>query len=282
MDGLGTILQANNIHRVAKAKYEQAYKTQQASNQLKAAQGNLANWSRSLGNRRRIEAAELEYNRGMEQLSHETRQMGKQRSNLTLAVAEEQGAISARAAMAGVGGSTIDAMDMLVSLQGATNEEELDQAINQMVHFGKQNMVTGLMNQYMATDKTQTMMDFDYTKHIEPKPMKRRLGKLIGVAVATYFGGPMAGEAVSNLAVGEWQATNADFQGMNKNFGQAMSNGMQAWQDTSDRGGAWGKDVMRGFRASGGGTDGYKPSGGANISKGAGGANKKSWFGKGK
>lgn len=281
MDGLGTILQANNIHRIAQAKYEQAYKTQQASNKLKAAQGNLANWSRSLSNRRRIEAAELEFNRANEQLSHEVRQLGKQRSNADLAHAEERGVIAARAAMAGVGGSTVDAMDMLVTLQGATTNEELDQAFEQMTVFGKQNIVTGLMNQYMATDKSQTMMDFDYSKHIEPKRMKRRLGKLIGVGVASFFLGPEGGKAVADFAVGEWEATNANYDGAMRNFGSAIQSGVNAWKETSERGEAWGKDVMRGFRASGGGSNAYKTGGGANISKGTS-SNKKSWFGKGK
>lgn len=280
MDGLGTILQANNITRIAKAKYEQARDTQRANNQLKKAQGDLANWSRSLGNRRRIEASEKEFNRGIEQISHETRQMGKQQTALTLDTAEQRGALLARAAMTGVGGSTVEAMENLVALQAATTTEEMDQAMNQMVHFGKQNLVTGLMNSYMSQDFSQTMMDFDFTKHIEPERMKRRLGKLVGVAVATYFGGPMAGEAVSDIAVGEWKASNADYGGAMQSFGQGIQGGMQAWQQTSERGSSWGGDVMRGMRANGGGSENY-----AKVSNNSTMTNKttkssKSWFGK--
>lgn len=278
MAGLGTILQANNQHRIAKAKYEQARDTQRANNKLKKAQGDLANWSRSLGNRRRIEAAEKEFNRGVEQISHETRQMGKQRTALSLDSAEQRGALLARAAMTGVGGSTVESMENLMALQAATSNEELDQAMEQLVHFGKQNLVTGMMNSYLSQDFSQTMMDFDFTKHVEPQRMKGRLGKLIGVGVATWFGGPQAGDAVANLAVGEWKADNADYIGAMQSFGQAIQGGVSAWDAYSARGTSWGGDVLRGMRATGRGSDSY-----ANITKNASTTNKsatrsKSWF----
>lgn len=252
MDGIGTILQANNITRVARAKYQSAVATQAANNKLKKAQGDLANWSRSLGNRRKVEAAQKEFNRGVEQLSNETRQAGKQRTQNTLNSAEQRGALVARAAMTGVGGSTVEAMENLIGLQAATTQEEIDQAVDNMQYSAKENLTTALMNTYMSQDFSQTMMDFDFTQHIEPQAMKRRLGKLIGVAVATYFGGPMAGEAVSNLAVGEWEATNGNFTGANQSFGAAMTQAGGAMQQWSDRGGtAWGSDVVRGMRATG-------------------------------
>ncbi|QOI69541.1 internal virion protein [Xanthomonas phage Xaa_vB_phi31] len=252
MDGIGTILQANNITRVARAKYQSAVATQAANNKLKKAQGDLANWSRSLGNRRKVEAAQKEFNRGVEQLSNETRQAGKQRTQNTLSSAEQRGALVARAAMTGVGGSTVEAMENLIGLQAATTQEEIDQAVDNMQYSAKENLTTALMNTYMSQDFSQTMMDFDFTQHIEPQAMKRRLGKLIGVAVATYFGGPMAGEAVSNLAVGEWEATNGNFTGANQSFGAAMTQAGGAMQQWSDRGGtAWGSDVVRGMRATG-------------------------------
>ncbi|AHB12133.1 internal virion protein [Xylella phage Paz] len=282
MDGLGTILQANNITRVARAKYQSAVATQAANNKLKKAQGDLANWSRSLSNRRRVEAAQKEFNRGVEQLSNETRQAGKQATGITLDSSEQRGALLARAAMTGVGGSTVEAMENLINLQAATSQEEIDQAVDNMQYSAKQNLTTALMNTYMSQDFSQTMMDFDFTKHIEPQGMKRRLGKLVGVAVATYFGGPMAGEAVSNLAVGEWQATNGDFQGANQSFGAAMTQAGGAMQQWSDRGGtAWGEDVWRGMRANGSnaGAASIQATGGMSTKKAqSASSSSKSWF----
>lgn len=279
MDGIGTILQANNITRVARAKYQSAVATQAANNKLKKAQGDLANWSRSLGNRRKVEAAQKEFNRGVEQLSNETRQAGKQRTQNTLNSAEQRGALLARAAMTGVGGSTVEAMENLIGLQAATTQEEIDQAVDNMQYSAKENLTTALMNTYMSQDFSQTMMDFDFTQHIEPQAMKRRLGKLVGVAVATYFGGPMAGEAVSNLAVGEWEATNGNFTGANQSFGAAMTQAGGAMQQWSDRGGtAWGEDVWRGMRANGSNA-GAKTSGAVSTKKATSASSgSKSWF----
>lgn len=245
---IGTILQAPNMHRVAVANWEKETGTRAANNKLKKSQGDLSTWSRSLGNKKRVDAAESEFNRQIEGLSHELRQMGKQSTGATLAAAEQQGALMALAAFSGVGGSSVEAMENLVSLQDATTQEELQQAMDNMNYFGKENAATIMGNAYDAQDFSQTLVDLDFTKSIRPVAMKRRLGKLIGVAVATYFGGPQAGEAVSDIAVGEWKATNADFAGAMTSYGSAIQNGMSAWKDTSERGGAWGKDVMEGLR----------------------------------
>ncbi|UNY50209.1 internal virion protein [Stenotrophomonas phage vB_SmeS_BUCT700] len=245
---LGTILQAPNIHRVAVANWEKETKTRAANNDLKRAQGNLSTWSRSLGNKKRVQAAEEEYNRQMEGLSHELRQMGKQSATAYLSASEQQGALMALAAFSGVGGSSVEAMENLVSLQDATTQEELQQAMDNMNYFGKENAATVMGNAYESQDFSQTQLDLDFTKSLRPVAMKRRLGKLIGVAVASYFGGPQAGEMVADVAVGEWKAHNGDFQGAMGAYGSAIQNGMQAWKDTSERGGAWGKDVMEGLR----------------------------------
>ncbi|WWO60312.1 internal virion protein [Xanthomonas phage SB4] len=245
---VGTILQANNMHRVAVANWEKETKTRAANNELKVAQGNLANWSRSLGNKKRVQAAEVEFNRRMEAMSHELRQMGKQGTTATLQAAEQQGALQALAAFSGVGGASVEAMENMISLQDATTQEELQQAINNMAYSGSLDAAQIMGNAYDSQDFSQTIMSFDYTKSVKPQAMKRRLGKLIGVAVATYFGGPQAGEAVADIAVGEWRATNADFQGAMQSYGSAIQNGGQALKDTMERGSAYGSDVMKGMR----------------------------------
>lgn len=279
MSSLGTILQANNIQRVAEANYEASRDTRIANNKLAAAKGNLANWSRSLGNRRRVQAAEREFNRSIEALVHETKQAGKQVSNMSLQYAEQMGALQAQAAFNGVGGSTVEMMENLVSLQMASSEEEVKQQVEMMSVYGKENAGQIMADSYNSADFSQAIMEFDFAKDIAPKKMKRRLGKLIGVAVATYFGGPMAGEAVADFAVGEWQASNGNFTGAMQQFGQGVQNAGKAWQDYSDRGGsAWGSDVMRGFRASGGGNskDNYVKVTGTNTKSVK--SSSKSWF----
>lgn len=248
MDGLGTILQANNIHRIAVANWERDTQMRAANNKVKKSQGDLANWSRSLGNKKRVEAAEIEFNRKAEGLSHELRQLGKQGSALSLQVAEQMGALQGLAAFNGVGGASVDMMENLVSLQDATSQEELAQTIENMSYFGKQDMAQLMDNAYNAQDFSQTVLDLDFTKSMKPVRMKRRLGKLIGVGVASFFLGPEGGKAVADFAVGEWEATNGNYTDAMKNFGSAIQSGMNAWKETSERGDTYGGDIMKGMR----------------------------------
>lgn len=256
MEGVNTILQSGNTHRVAKAKYEQAVTLQRAGNKVKKAQGDLASWSRSLANRNRVEAAERQYNDNMAQLAHNLKQNGKEGSNLTLQHAEAVGTVRAQAAMSGVGGNTVEAMENLIALQTATSEEELKEAIESMSYYGKENSTQLVADAMNSQDFSQTVAEFDYTQHIAPKPLKYKWLKLVGVAAATYFGGPQAGEAAADAFVGQWQAQNGDFGGASASYGQALQGGMTAFKQWSDRGGtAWGSDAFSGFRASGGGRD---------------------------
>lgn len=267
MEGLNTILQSGNTHRIAKAKYEQTKSQQESGNKVKKAQGDLATWSRSLSNKRRVAAAEKKYNANIMQLNHEMKQAGKQQSNLSLQYAEAQGRVRAQAAFSGVGGSTVEAIENLVALQTATSEQELHDAISNMGFFGKEQSAKMVADAYNSQDMSQTMVEFDYNVHISPKPLKYKWLKVAGVAAATVYGGPMAGEAAADAFVGMWQAENGDFAGASKSFGQAFQGGAQAFNDWNDRGGtAWAKDAFSGYRASGGGNDYAKVSTGNKAS----------------
>lgn len=250
MGSVGTILQAPNMHRIARAQYEQAVAEQKANNMREKATTTLAEFSRTLGNQMRLEAAGKEYNAATERLSHELEQSGKGRVNAQLQTAEARGALQAQAGVYGVGGSSIELMDTLISLQNETKLEEQSRAVELMASQGKKQTATILTNAQNSIDLQQTIGSFDYQKFVAPKPMKRRLGKLIGVAVATFFGGPMAGEAVADFAVGEWRASNADYGGANQAFGSGMAKAGTAYQQWGQRGGqSWAGAVRQGNTA---------------------------------
>ncbi|WYM31380.1 internal virion protein [Stenotrophomonas phage Stm18] len=272
---IGTILQAPNMHRIAVANWEKETQERAANNRLKKAQGDLSTWSRSLGNKKRVQAAEEEFNRRTEALSHEMRQLGKQSAANSLAASEQQGSIMALAAMSGVGGASVEAMENLISLQDATTAEELKQTVENLGYFGAKDAAQIMGNAYESQDFSQTIMDFDFTKSIRPVAMKRRLGKLIGVAVASYFGGPAAGEAVADVAVGEWKATNADFAGAMNKYGSAIGNTITAMRETNERGQSWGKDIMEGIRK-GANTTGAQTK--KQVASASDAGKKKSWF----
>ena len=237
MGSVNTILQANNTTRVARAKYRQAKAGTESHNKLQVAEGNFSNFMRSLNNQIKVNGASKEYNFKMEQLSEQLRSQQAATLNSQGQLAAARGALAAQGGAVGVGGSSADLMDTMVRLQSEMDQEAQANALSLMASRGGQQSAQIMSNAVRGMDLSRTFGTFDYQQHIEPKAMKRRFGKLVGVAVATYFGGPQAGEAVASMAVGEWQAQNGDFQGMSKSFDSAIQNGMSAWQGYSQRGG---------------------------------------------
>lgn len=229
MGSVNTILQANNVTRVDKAKYDAAVMQQRASNKAEAAKTSLAEFSRSLGNILRIEAAGKQYNDATSQLASVIESRGLTRANASLAAADRMGALTAQAAALGVGGSSVDLLNDTIKLQRNVEQELQQMATDRLASSGARANAQVMDNAFNTIDLTRSFGTFDHTVYIEPKRMKRRLGKLIGVAVATFFGGPMAGEAVADMAVASWQASNANFGGASQSLDSAIQNGTQAW-----------------------------------------------------
>lgn len=237
MGSVNTILQANNITRVARANWRAAEAKTKNTNALEVAKVNFSEYMRSLNNRAKVNAASKEYNFQMEQLSEELRAKQGASLNTQVQLAAARGALAAQSGFVGVGGSSADLMDTMVRLQSEMDQETQHNAISLMASRGALQTAQIMANAYKGMDISRTFGQFDYQQHIEPKPMKNRFGALLGAAVATYFGGPMAGMAVADFAVGMWQGSNGDFQGMSKSFDSSIQNGLSAWQQTSQRGG---------------------------------------------
>ena len=123
MGSVNTIMQSGNIHRIARATYEQRTQERVANNKLTAAKLSLAEFSRTLANQTRMRNAGKEYNAATTRLSHELEQAGKDRLSVQLQHAEASGALQVQAAMAGVGGSSVELMDNLIDSQRATMEQ---------------------------------------------------------------------------------------------------------------------------------------------------------------
>lgn len=237
MGSVNTIIQANNVTRVARAQYRQAVAQTDNNNRLEVAKTGLADYMRTLKNNAQLDAASKEYNSNMESLSEELRAREGAGLNSQLQLANARGALQAQAGAVGVGGSSADLMDTMVGLQSEMDQETQDNAKRLLASRGAQQTAQIMSRAYNGMDLSRSFGSFDYSQHIEPKAMKRRLGKLIGVAVATYFGGPQAGEAVADFAVGTWQADNGNFQGMSKSFDNAVQGAASSYQQYQQRGG---------------------------------------------
>lgn len=237
MGSVNTILQANNTTRIARAKWRAAEAKTKNTNALEVAKGNFSEYMRTLNNQAKVNAASKEYNFQMEQLSEELRAKQGASLNTQAQLAAARGALAAQSGSVGVGGSSADLMDSMVRLQSEMDLETQQNAISLMSSRGASQTAQIMSNAYKGMDISRTFGQFDYQQHIEPKAMKNRFAWGVGIAVATYFGGPAAGQAVADMAVGQWQASNGDFQGMSNSFDSAVQNGMSAWQQTSARGG---------------------------------------------
>lgn len=245
MGSVNTILQANNTTRVARAEYRSKVAQTRNTNKLEAARVGFSDFMRTFGNKQRVEAASKEYNWQMEQLSEELRAGQGASFNTQIQLAAAQGALAAQAGAVGVGGSSADLMDTMVGLQAEMDLETRQNAQMLLASRGSKQTAQILSNAYSSMDMSRSFGQFDYSQYIEPKAMKRRLGKLIGVAVATYFGGPQAGEAVADFAVGTWNADNGNFGGASRNFDNAAQNSLAAFQQWGQRGGkSWGSSAF--------------------------------------
>ena len=237
MGSVNTILQADNTTRVARAEYRQAKARTENHNKLQVAEGNFSNFMRSLNNQIKVNGASKEYNFQMEQLSEQLRSQQSATLNSQGQLAAARGALIAQGGAVGVGGSSADLMDTMVRLQSEMDQEAQANALNLMASRGGQQTAQIMSNAVKGMDLSRTFGTFDYQQHIEPKAMGNRFGKLVGVAVATYFGGPQAGEAVAGAFVGDWQAKNGDFQGASQTYNNAIMGGLSATQSYSKRGG---------------------------------------------
>lgn len=233
MGSVSTILQANNITRIKQAEYEAKTMMQRADNKKEAAKVALAEFSRSLGNTLRIEAAGKEFNEATSNLAASLEGRTTNRLNSSLAAAERMGALAAQAGAMGVGGSSVGLLSDTIKLQRNIEQDLQQQATTRLASQGSRANAQIMDNAYNQIDLQQTFGSFDHTVYVAPMRMKNRLGALLGAAVATYFGGPMAGMAVADLAVGAWQADNANFQGASQSLDAGIQHALKGYQTWS-------------------------------------------------
>lgn len=249
MGGVFDILNAPAKTRVAKAEYKANVQRTANTNKRESAQANFSNFMRSLSNKAQLEAASKEYNFQVEELAGAIRQATGGNFNSQLQLESARGALTAQSGFVGVGGSSVDLMDTMVRLQEEMDVEMKDNATKLLAERGQEKAAQIMSNAIGQMDMTQTFGNYDYRQFVAPQPMKARLAKLAGVAVATYFGGPAAGAAAADFAAAGHKAANGDYNGASQQYNSALVGFGKAFNDYSDRGGqAWGKSVAEGMR----------------------------------
>lgn len=223
MGSVYEIYNSPNVHRVRVAEYESATQVRTANNKKEAAAVALAEFSRSLGNNLRIEQAGKRYNEEINALAQTMEGRATVRLSASLAASEKLGQLQAGAAAAGVGGSSIELLGDTVTLQ-RNIEQDLQRVTTERIGAaGMRTSASSFAAQAVSQDFSRTLGNFDYTINVAPQPLKHRYLKLLGVAAATYFGGPQAGQAAADAAVGEWKQNNGDWDGAARYLGRATS-----------------------------------------------------------
>lgn len=94
--------------------------------------------------------------------------------------------------------------------------------------------------------------DLDYTVYMDHKKMSgfQQVATFVGAGVATYFGGPAAGQAVMDASIGINDMQNGNFAGAQRNFSNSQQNASTGWKTfragstTGGTGQAWGANFF--------------------------------------
>lgn len=107
--------------------------------------------------------------------------------------------------------------------------------------------------QYIADiDRTVYTPDLDYTQYVDHKKMSflQKWFTLNTAAVATYFGGPQAGMAVTDASMSIYEAKNGNYQAAQQYGNSVLANGMAGFKtyraganSSNPNGSAWGANL---------------------------------------
>lgn len=237
MGSVVQIVYAGNTYRKELAEYEAAKTVRKATNKANAAQATLADFSRSLGNQVRMENAGKDYNEQIGQISDKLNSRVTVNVNQSLAASQRLGAIQSQAAAAGVGGSSVQLLDQLTQLQRNTVQQEQATQTTQFASSATRANVRQLTAKQGDLDFTTAHANLDFTTDIAPAKPKGRVGALIAIAVATYFGGPQAGQAAADSYVAEWKARDGKWADSANLADRAAAGYTAAFQQLGQRGG---------------------------------------------
>lgn len=233
MGAVFDIFNSPNTFRMDHAKWAGDKQMREARNQKEVAFAALKNFQTSEASKRRVEAAGKEYNRNVNMLTKGLQQTVATGMNVQMAAAQSLGSLEAQAAALGVGGSSMDLLSDLTKMQRNVQLEANEQERKSLSVFGMEDAVDGLDGAWQAIDNSIHFANLDYSTQIEPSKLKNRWGAMIGIAVATYFGGPQAGEAAANTTMASYKAQQGDLESSRQYMSNAVNSAAAAYQEWS-------------------------------------------------
>lgn len=163
---LGANDQAKAQMIIAKANADAANKVRAAENEFKGASTALQNYIRAEDNKKKFEAAGEQWNVINQNVVRIQDDYVKGDVQQKLRAAEEMGSVSAAASFMGIGGSTVDTINMLVERNYTDQKIDYEQKKTYQI----QDMINernSLMEQASnATDQGTTFANMDYNKNM--------------------------------------------------------------------------------------------------------------------
>lgn len=224
------LLNSGNTHRIKQAEIEGKRLTQKSANEKEAASASLARFSQSLSNKRKLEAAGAEFTASEQNIRQALDQSLVGTFQQRLQAAADLGSASVQAAAAGVGGGSVEAYNRTLSLSNAIQDEANTTAASRDALNATANKSNIIKNAVASLGSDSYQGNFDYTVYLDHVKQKNVLGTFALAAAATYFGGPKAGMAVTDLAAAGNRLENRDYQGGSQLLSSAFSNGLSAFQ----------------------------------------------------
>lgn len=231
MGSIASILTSGAEHSIAQAKIDNARKTQASGNLRSAAESSLARFTQSLSNSRQMKAAGEQVNAQTQNIARMTDQAVAGSAFQRLEAASALGEATAMAAAAGVGGSSIDTYKATMQLREAINQDAADQEIKANNINMSANKGAILEDAVASQNNNNIQTQLDYTEYVDHVKLKNKVGALVAVGVATYFGGAKAGMATADTIMAGNKYANADYQGGNALLTQAAGNYVGAAKD---------------------------------------------------
>lgn len=159
----GASSQAQAQYIVAKANADAANLTRKADNEFKGAMAGLQNYIRAEDNKKKFEAAGLEWNAINQNMSRMKDSFLNGSLQDKMAASEELGALTAQASFMGIGGSTVDTINDMISRtygdQAIENETNFGYQMKDLV--GQRNLL--IENANSASDQGTSFANLDYS-----------------------------------------------------------------------------------------------------------------------
>lgn len=227
---MGELIYADEIHRVKQSQIDAARITQASGNERRGAETALSQFSASLANMRRMDAAGEAIN---DITSNTARIMDKAvagKMSSRIQAAEELGMVAAMAGSAGVGGGSLAKFNERIKLSNAIREQAADREVDTIAHNSGRQRANQIKNATAMMDNNVYRANLDYTQYVDhkkPSFIEQTVG--IGLtAAATYFGGPQAGAAVMGVFESRQAARNGDYGSASNAAMGAIQNGIGA------------------------------------------------------